>query len=430
MRIFAVVLVLSAPVAHAATWDNEAGIYTLPPLPSAEGEGLRLDTTQREDQQPLGRTVRAGDQVTIGLPDLPAGVGASLIVGFRPMWGHSLDQQIERLGPGETQITATQDGPLFLRLTGAGPEIAVRLTGGDSIPLYVDGAMTAADWQVELDTHKGAGFVQLVGDRALITLPSDVYQRAPIPEPAASFAMINRVLALEDGLSGLDGADPLDEPSPLRQHFLVDFRASAEDRQNFYMYATDGYIGLLPDNSSDLTNPDLLQVSWGPWHEIGHIEQPYSWTWGALTEINTNIWSLYVEESLGNPSRLAETDAAGKTTLARARDYLGAGGGVPDYLIDDSDTLFIRLVMFHQLRVVYGWDLFRTLNQQVRRDLLPRDATDQDKVDLFVRLVCTITGHDLRGFFDRWGLRATAPVLAEIGQLNLPLPPIDPAREF
>lgn len=111
-----------------------------------------------------------------------------------------------------------------------------------------------------------------------------------------------------------------------------------------------------------------------------------------------------------------------------ARDYIGAGDGPPDYLGDDGNTLFIRLVMFQQLRDAYGWDLFRNLNRATRANPLPAGASDQEKVDYFVRTICDLTGHDLRGFFQRWGLMATDTVLAQIGTLGLPLPPADPAR--
>lgn len=430
MKGLAIALGLAAASAQAATWDNEAGNYALSPLPDAATEALRLDTDEREDQQPLGRMVQAGEGLTITLPDLSDAVSASLIIGFRPMWGVSQGQQVEPLRPGQSRITATQAGPVYLLLTGAGPDVEFSLSGGKVIPLYVDGAMAAQDWQAELVAHKGAAFLQLVGDRAMITLTGQAYAAAPIPDPAASFAMIDQVLALQDDLSGLDGSAALDMPTPLRQHFVVDFRASAADRQNFYMYATDGFIGMLPDNTGDLTDPGKLAQEWAIWHEVGHIHQQNSWTWGSVTEINVNVWSLFVQEALGNPNRLTEPEDGGKSTLARARDYLGQGDGPPDFMADDYDTVFIRLVMFHQLQRVYGWGLFRGLNRATRSDPLPPDATDQAKVDYFVGKICSLTGDDLRGFFDRWGLRASDAALAEIGRWGLPQPATDPARVF
>lgn len=141
--------------------------------------------------------------------------------------------------------------------------------------------MSATDWQDELIRHKGAAFVQLIGLRVLNTLTRDAYARDPVPDPAASLAAIDRVLRLQHDLCGQDGSGPLNNPTALRLHFIVDFRASAADRQLFYMYATNGFIGLLPDNSGDLTNPALLLRAWGIWHEVGHIHQQDSLTLGV-----------------------------------------------------------------------------------------------------------------------------------------------------
>lgn len=316
---------LSATTAQAAVWNNEDGHYSLPPLPAAAAEAARLDTDEREDQHPLGRMVRAGDEIKVTLQTLPPGIEAALVIGFRPLWDGANDQQIDLLGPGLTSLTARQDGPVFLRLTGTGDAVRVGFEGGKALPLYVDGAMTAADWRAELRAHAGAEFVQLVGDHAMITLTADAYRRDPIADPAASFAMINAVLTLEDDLSGLDGATPPDPPTPLRLHFIVDFRASAADRQNFYMYATDGFIGMLPDNTGDLTNPDRLSREWAIWHEVGHIHQQNSWNWGSATEITVNIWSLFVQESLGNPNRLREPEDWGQINPCRGTGLYRGG---------------------------------------------------------------------------------------------------------
>lgn len=215
--------------------------------------------------------------------------------------------------------------------------------------------------------------MQLVGDQALVTLTADACRHDPMADPAASLAMIDRVLTLEVDLAGLDGSDPVHAPTPLCQHFIVDLRASAADRQLFYKYAADGFIGMRPDNSGDLTDPGRLAQEWAIWHEVGPIRQPYSWTWGSLTEINVNVWSLHVQEALGRESRLAATDE-GKSIRAQARDYIGQAGGPPDYRLDDDDTVFIRLVMVEQLARVCGWDLFRALNRVTRLSPLPRSG--------------------------------------------------------
>ncbi len=68
------------------------------------------------------------------------------------------------------------------------------------------------------------------------------------------------------------------------------------------MYASNYFIGMKRDNYADLT--EKLDNEWGIWHETGHTHQQYSWTWDSIGEISVNLFSLYVQEKFGLPSRL------------------------------------------------------------------------------------------------------------------------------
>lgn len=414
--------------AFALTLDNDAGLYSLPPLPGAASEAERLNRNEQDDQVPVGRHVAPGDSITIVTGPLADGAQLTLVAGFRDMW-HGGPGQLEiLLTEGTTTYRIGTAGPLFLRHTGPadGPKVDVSITGGSVHPLWVQGVTTATAWQAEVASYGTAPWTQFIGDRAMITLPYDPRTIAEVTDPDATFAMLDQVLTLSDDLSCLGCDDRFDAPSLLRQHYLVDLDTRPDD--GYYMYATDGFIGMRPENTGDLTNPATLSREWAIWHETGHIHQPRTWTWDSLTEINTNLWSLYVQEAMGQPSRLSQDDGSGKSPLAQARDYLAAGA--PDYLADDYDTLFIRLVMFHQLRRAYGWELFANLNRTARADPLPWDATTQDKADWMVVKLCVIVGHDLRPFFARWGLIVSPAASARLDEMGFSLPPKDPSRDF
>lgn len=432
-------LALQASPNAASTLDNEAGEYTLSALPDPLREAERMDRMQLSDQQPAGRQVRKGETLIVHTSGLPPGFVLSATVGFLPMWNVEQTEQVEVLDEGETRFRADQDGPLFFRLNppagrdGARAEVRVRLNGGRPLPLYVDGAMDAQDWSDELEAHGHAAFVQLLGERALITLPATVYARQPIPDPSASFATIDRVIQLQDELAGFDASSGRDAPTRLRLHYLVDFRVSAADRETFYMYATDQFIGMLDDNTADLTDPRRLRQQWGIWHETGHTYQQNSWTFDALGEVNVNLFSLYVQERFGQPSALHQAEEGEAAILERARDYLAQGAS--DYLEEppedeDSSGYFIRLVLFHQLKEVYGWELFMDLHKHFRAHPLPADASDQDRADAFVQALCLLTGHDLRPFFERWGLRVSEAADAAIAAQNYAVPQYDIAGVF
>lgn len=435
LLIAASVLASMATTLPPSTFDNEAGHYALTALPEADREAERMDRMQLCDQQPAGLHVRKGETVTVVVDSLPEGHYLDVLIGFRPMWGVAQDQQEEQLDAGETEFVAEQDGPLYFRFNSTAghdarrDQVIVDVSGGRPLPLYVDATMDADDWEAELAAHADAPFVQLLGERALITLPAAVHARDPVTDPQATFAAIDDVLRLQDELAGFDGSSARDRPTRLRQHYLVDFRASKKDRDSFYMYATDQFIGMLPDNAAELTDPEQLRREWGIWHETGHTHQQNSWTWEALGEINVNLFSLYVQESFGLPSTLAEREDGAPSRLDRVGDYLAAGSH--DLLAEpsddawDGDEMFLRLVMFHQLKEVYGWELFQELHKHFRAHPLDGDASDQDKADAFVAALCELTGVDLRPFFETWGLRVSPAADARIDAAGYQLPDQD-----
>ena len=81
--------------------------------------------------------------------------------------------------------------------------------------------------------------------------------------------------------------------------------------------------------------------------------------------------------------------------------------------------------MFQQLWLAYGDTFFQQLHRQAREEkpLLKDDAA---KMRFFMLKACTITGHNLTGYFKKWGLQADA-VYSEIAALNLPAPSTDPS---
>jgi hypothetical protein len=409
--------ILGIGAAPALELDNEAGVYRLTALPDAVAESRRTNRMQWSDQVPAGRHVRRGEVLTIHTEGLPAGHTLAATIGFLEISNREEGQQVEPLGEGAVEIRAEQGGPLFFKFTtprgqlDSGGEVEVRVEGGNPLPLYVDdGSMDASEWQDELAEHGRAPFVQLLSDRAVITLPTRAHASNPIDDPAETFATINEVIDRQNELAGFDGGTPRDIPSPLRLHYLVDFGVSLADRESFYMYATDQFVGMLDDNFGELTDPRLLRREWGIWHETGHMHQQRSWTFDAVVEVSVNLFSLYTQEHFGQPSALTRSEDGEPSYMDRARDYLAEGA--PDFRAeppedDDGSSLFIRLVMFHQLQQAYGWELFQDLHKHFRANPLPGDASDDDKADAFIEAICQLTGVDYRSFFETWGLTAS-----------------------
>lgn len=364
---------------------------SIAPQPSALDEAVRLDTIRWCDETPLGVYARAGDELGVSVVGAAAEAELSLSIGFPPTWSGSSGRQEVALSEDMQSVFATVSGPVFIRHIGQGPNVTVRVAGGQPLALWRHGQ----GWLTR-DDEGHAPWVQYVSKRALISLPRSNDGAHEIADPAKTFEQIHGLLDWCDELSGRTATEGLHQPCRNRMHFLTDIWASDEDRELFYMYAYEGFIAMLPDNTRDLIDPDFLQREWGIWHELGHMYQPDSWTWTAHVEVNVNLWSLFAQERFGQPSRLDEEpehrDAAHKLLAQGQMD-----------LSREADP-FAQLVMLEQLKNKFGWDLFVKLNRLYREAPLEYSASDDQKISQFCKNVQEICGQDMTQTFSAWGL--------------------------
>jgi hypothetical protein len=423
---------------NAQTYNNRQKEYVLKSLTEGHIEADRTHRTVLCDYQPSGLYVKKGEKITLNVADLNEDYNLSSMIGFKPMWGDRNKTQENQLRNGSNTITAAQDGILsFIFVKKEGYDfkpttVKVKVTGGKAFPLYQLDKTNLADWQNDLKTMTDAPFVQFVSDKALITIPYRDYLKTPTQNIAESFKTIHKVIDWEDELAGFDNSTPENMKTNNRIHYLVDLYSTPKESEDYYMYALDYLIGMKRENFTELTN--ILNKEWGIWHETGHTQQQRSWTWDSISEISVNMFSLYVQEKFGLPSRLGTAEEDDETTtFERARKYLAQPN--KNYLgqnKDDSNEFFTKLVMFHQLKSVYGWDTIKKLHQHFREQKYEYDEneTDQDKANKFVYAMCEITGDNLIPFFKKWGLNVDAATAKDINALNLKLPPVDPSKIF
>lgn len=439
--LFALLFVVSVSLSITAqTYNNYQKEYTLTSQTDGQVESDRTHRMVLCDYQPSGLYVKRGETLGLTVTGLKAGYQVSSMIGFKPMWGDHNNTQEDPLKNGVNTVKATQDGILsfiFVKTEGydtAPSTINVKVDGGKAFPLFQLGRSNPAYWQDDLRTMTDAQFVQLVSDKALITIPYKDYLKTPITDIQRMFANIHKVIDWEDEVAGFDNSSPENMRSRNRLHYTVDIFATAKERDGWYMYASNYVIGMKRDNFTDLT--EKLDTEWGIWHETGHTHQQNSWTFEAIGEVSVNIFSLYVQEKFGQPMRLASSESGeGESTLESARKYIA--GPKKNYLDqgdDDSgyDTFFVKLVMFHQLRKAYGWDVYKKLHQYFRKSPYSEvvGETDQDKANKFVYAMCFVTKNNLMPFFKKWGLAVDGPTVSRINTLKLRPPAKDPASIF
>ncbi|MBX7056112.1 MAG: M60 family metallopeptidase [Pyrinomonadaceae bacterium] len=113
-----------------------------------------------------------------------------------------------------------------------------------------------------------------------------------------------------------------------------------------------------------------------------------------------------------------------KYLLQRNNDYLAENE-------DDHSELFSKLVMFHQLKSVSVWDLFKKLHQTFRKQTQTNDdAPDSEKANRFILAMCPIMRDDLTPFFKKWGITPNPATAKIIRDLRLPPLAVDPSPIF
>ncbi len=423
--------------ALAQDFNNVTKEYSFISQTEARTETARTHRRVLCDYQPSGLWVRRGERFSVQVKDLDPNYKLSTMIGFKPMWSKINNTQENELREGANTITAANDGILsfiFIKRSGYDTEptsVDVKVSGGKAIPFYVSGETEDAVWERAVANMEDT-YVQLVSDRVLITLPSRDYKRFPIEDVEAMFETIHRMIDLDDQLAGFDDSSPENMRTRNRINYLVDVYTPRPESDKYYAYASEYFIGMKRDNFTALTRD--LGTEWGYWHETGHTYQQRTWMFGSIVEIQVNMFSLYVQEKFGLPSKLNNKE--GQNTVSSfemARRYIANPN--KNYMVinpAEYGEFFTKLVMFHQLKSVYGWEAFTRLQKEVRKQPLVYDPreTDADKANKFVLMMCKVTRNDLVPFFRKWGLNIDAATTQKVAAMKLPLPKTDPSTIF
>ncbi len=424
--------------ANAQEFNNKAKEYVLVSQTEARTETSRTHRSVLCDYQPSGLFVRRGERFSIKVTELDQNYKLSSMIGFKPMWSRTNKTQENELREGVNTVTASNDGILsfiFVKRIGFDTEpttVDVKVTGGKAIPLYIVGESEDADWENDVKKMSDAQYVQLVSDKALVTIPTRDYVKHPIEDVEAMFETIHRMIDLDDELAGFDNSSPANMKTRNRINYLVDVYTPRPESDKYYAYASEYFIGMKRDNFTALTED--LGTEWGYWHETGHTYQQRSWLFNSIVEIQVNLFSLYVQEKFGLRSKLNDKEESNtRTSFEMARAYIADPN--KNYMVINQDAygeFFTKLVMFHQLKSVFGWQAFTRLHKEFRKMPLKYDPrlTDADRAHQFVYMMCFVTKTNLVPFFKKWGLKIDAPTTQRIAAMRLPLPKTDPSTIF
>ncbi|MCU0780407.1 MAG: M60 family metallopeptidase [Akkermansiaceae bacterium] len=185
-------------------------------------------------------------------------------------------------------------------------------------------------------------------------------------------------------------------------------RILARVNHNYYMFRDGDGVAYLGTRGvmGMVANPDSVikgDPCWGFSHEAGHVLQMRPQiTWGGMTEVSVNLFSLYTMEKMGNPCRLK----AQKNFASARRKIIEAEPGI-SYL--QTPDVFDRLVPFWQLHLYFARhgrpDFYADVMEEMRRRPAPRGrGNDSIRSQFeFVKICCDVAKLDLTDFFRQWG---------------------------
>ncbi|WP_439506712.1 M60 family metallopeptidase [Sediminibacterium sp.] len=345
----------------------------------------------------------------------------TLLVGTYSRYQSKWDPTSHTLNNGINTITDASGGIIYLRFNNDNPSSKVKvkfIRGMKPIPYFQLGKTLQADWVKMIDNITDVPDVQLVGKKTIITFSlanAKVYKN---DDQEALIRKADRVIAIEDSISGLIGTDPIDQPN-VHKYLMTE-----SDHPGYFMAATfyRTWYGSTTGGVPSILKADNL--TWGPWHELGHMHQQGAWTWSELTEVTVNIYSIAVEKAFGiTPTRLTSQNEWNNTAT-----YLASAEGVRNYNAS-STSVWVRLCMFQQLKLAFGENFYQELHRQARRETIKPTTTDA-KMRWFMLKACSISGKNLSIFFKKWGMNlssqsATDGVHTDIASLGLPAPTQD-----
>ena len=181
-------------------------------------------------------------------------------------------------------------------------------------------------------------------------------------------------------------------------------RVLARVNFNYYMFRDgDGVAYLGNDGTMRMvTDPENVlkgDACWGFSHEVGHVMQMRPMTWGGMTEVSNNIFSLQAAAKTGNESRLKRQgsyDKARKEIIEGEIAYL------------QSKDVFNKLVPLWQLHLYFTKnghpDFYPDVMEYLRNNAGNYGGNDTVKYQFeFVKACCDVTKTDLTDFFEKWG---------------------------
>ncbi len=300
------------------------------------------------------------------------------------------------LNPGPNRIISPSNGLVYLIYSSETDHQAKVNIASGTINGYFDlNKHSEEDWE-ELISNASYSFFDLKGNKSHLTFTTHEL-RQHVTNATRLVEVYDSIVLLQQELMGLYKYDRV----PAGRLY---YRTNTSP--GVYMHATGNATEYAPATLENIANYERLRGEsiWGPAHETGHIHQTRpGLMWIGMAEVTVNIYSLHVQTSFGNPSRLqAEYVPGYENQYEKAFNEIIAAGKAHGA----HNDLFDKLVPFWQLQLYFAkargyTDFYKDVHEQIR--INPDPPTDGHAQIEFVRTVCNVAQLDMTDFFEAWG---------------------------
>ena len=392
-----------------ATYDKtyRAASYKAYPSPRALGKALKLGGGFSRYENITGIYLEAGEHIV--LVGNTKGKKLSLLIpnwmrkpapGINPSkdpngWG--LHKQKFALKEGVNVIKVAKSSNAYVSYfddnAETAPSVSVHFPTGKVNGFFDASKHTDADWNRLLD-HAVSPIMDARGKHIQVAYPVkwfNVYTRGKGLELIGNY---DTLLHHHYTLMGL-----------VKHKKVPRNRILARVNFNYYMFRDGDGVAYMGNKGTMrmVADPKVVikgDPCWGFCHEVGHaLQMRPQMTWGGMTEVSNNIFTIYTTTKMGNQSRLKRQNnyASARRNIIEARkSYLA----IPN--------VFDRLVPFWQLHLYFARngrpDFYADVMEEMRRR--PHAGSGNESIRNqfeFVKICCDVSKLDLTDFFDKWG---------------------------
>ena len=371
---------------------------------------------------PTGIEVKPGDRLVVCVDKIPAGQYVSLAVygdsGEHANYGgmsggdnsDSVDQEVQ-LQAGYNAIEITAAGMCYVMNTAQNLSAA-----SESVKVHIAASCGTVQGYFDIERHTDADYMELLsrtsykyfvakGRNMIFNFHTSKLKELAPSGITSGLSAWDDIQGWQKELMGLDKVD----------YFNNHIMAVSSTEPKAYMDASNRRVNF--SATSALPKIISLEVllaeednTWGPAHELGHVNQS-AINWKSTTESSNNLFSNYAIYKMGKYKSRGQTIEYLANCFANGEPWALMGSST-----HQNEDTEVHMRMNWQLwnyfhRCGFKPDFFPTLFEMLRQDPLPSEfagyfgmVEDPGASQLkFAEKVCDAAQMDLTDFFEVWG---------------------------